>query len=135
MRRSLSYVAGLSALVLGTALAHAELTRVVPTPGTAVTEPTAVTLQFSEPLNTRFSTFRVVAVPTGKTPQEAAKIALNVKGASLTWGTLPTTLPTTTSLIRLPLKPGLARGMYVVAWRILSDDSHPVTDFRTFRVR
>ncbi|MCD0159849.1 copper resistance protein CopC [Deinococcus sp. 14RED07] len=33
------------------------------------------------------------------------------------------------------MKPALPRGLYVVAWKILSDDSHPVTGLRTFTVR
>nr|WP_255673321.1 MULTISPECIES: copper resistance protein CopC [unclassified Deinococcus] len=66
----------LALLVPGTALAHADLTRVTPAAGSTVTAPAAITLQFSEPLTTRFSTFRVMKVPAGTSPQKAADKAL-----------------------------------------------------------
>lgn len=125
----------LALLVPGTALAHADLTRVTPAAGSTVTAPAAITLQFSEPLTTRFSTFRVMKVPAGTSPQKAADKALALEANAAALATRAATLPATAAIIKLPLKPALPRGLYVVAWKILSDDSHPVTGLRTFTVR
>ncbi|MVN88916.1 copper resistance protein CopC [Deinococcus sp. HMF7620] len=132
MRR---HLLGLIALTLGTAQAHAALTRVTPAPGSTGPAPEAVTLQFSEPLSTRFSSFRVMRVPASSTPAQAATAALALKAGVPALATAAVNLPATAALIRLPLKTALPKGVYVVAWKILSDDSHPVTDFRTFTVR
>ncbi|SEJ84976.1 hypothetical protein SAMN04488058_12319 [Deinococcus reticulitermitis] len=122
-------------LLSGAALAHADLTRITPAAGSTVAAPAAVTLQFSEPLTTRFSTFRVMKVPPGTAPQKAADTALALGADAPALANKAGALPATAAVIKLPLKAALPKGLYVVAWKILSDDSHPVTAFRTFTVR
>lgn len=128
MRRLLSLVL---TLLLATALAHTEVTGV--TRGGSAAAPT-VTVTFSEPVELRFSTFRVMAVPAGQSAGGAAAAALKEAAGSARLVNLPLPRLTTAALARLPLRPGLKRGAYVVAWRLLSEDGHPVTGYRTFRV-
>lgn len=135
MRGLFPRLLALALLVSGAALAHADLTRITPAAGTTVAAPATVTLEFSEPLTTRFSTFRVMKVPAGTSPQKAAGQALTLRADAPSLASKAVTLPATAAIIRLPLKAALPRGLYVVTWKILSDDSHPVTDFRTFTVR
>lgn len=135
MRGLFPRLLALALLVSGAALAHADLTRVTPAAGTTVAAPATVTLQFSEPLTTRFSTFRVMKVPAGTSPQKAADKALALEANAAALATRAVTLPATAAIIKLPLKAALPPGLYVVAWKILSDDSHPVTGLRTFTVR
>ena len=37
--------------------------------------------------------------------------------------------------LRIPLRPGLKDGTYVVAWKLLSEDGHPVTGHSVFTVK
>lgn len=60
----------------GLALAHTEVTSVTLTPAASQTAPRTLLLKFSEPIELRFSTFRVVPLPGGKLPADAAKTAL-----------------------------------------------------------
>lgn len=120
---------------LSLALAHTEVTSITPDAKTAVAAPKNVLLQFSEPIELRFSTFRVMAVPTGKTPADAARMALTLKADAPGLANAPFTASNTAARLSLPLKAGLKSGTYVVAWKILSDDGHPVTGQSVFRVK
>ncbi|BDP41418.1 copper resistance protein [Deinococcus aetherius] len=120
---------------LGLALAHTEVTSVTPGPQAAVAAPRSVLLRFSEPIELRFSTFRVMTLPTGKTPEAAAKLALALGADAPELANTPFTARSLAAQLALPLKPGLKSGTYVVAWKILSDDGHPVTGQSVFRVR
>ncbi len=120
---------------LGTASAHTEVTVVSPTSASAVSAPRAVQLSFAEPVNLRFATFRVLPMPSGKTPAEAAKSALALRPDSLqlmNTGPLPSGMA---ARLSLPLKPNLKAGPYLIAWAVLSEDGHPVRGHSLFRVR
>ncbi|PNY79870.1 copper resistance CopC family protein [Deinococcus koreensis] len=120
---------------LSGALAHTEVTVLAPLAGAAVAAPAAVSLRFSEPVNLRFSMFRVMKLPAGQTPEAAAKAALALKAGApqlLTLGTVPRGMA---AQLRLPVKPRLAPGAYLIAWSVLSDDGHPVVGHQVFQVR
>ncbi len=129
------FLALLSVTTLGTALAHSGVTVVSPIPTLAVTAPKAVLLRFGDPLNLRFTSFRVMAMPLGKTPAEAVKLALALKADApqlVNTGAVPTGMA---AQLSLTLKPNLKAGPYLIAWSVLSEDGHPVTGHSLFRVR
>lgn len=123
-------------LALGTlspAVAHTEVTSV-----TLVASPASqrsVLLRFSEPVELRLSTFRVMAIPAGKTPADAAKMALALRADAPELVNVPLTARNVAARLTLPLRSGLKSGAYVIAWKTLSDDGHPVTGQRVFRVQ
>lgn len=117
------------AVAVSAAQAHTEPTTITP-----AKDATAVTLTFSEPINLRFSTFQVLRVPTGKTPADAAKLALRLKADAPELANLNATGGMVARLT-LPLKARLPAGPYVIAWRLLSDDGHPVTGHSSFALK
>ena len=95
------------------AQAHAALTSITPADGARLTKaPTQVVLTFDEPVSTSFA---VVAVTDGSGRSVVAGRA-RVDGATVTQ----------------PLKADLGSGAYTVAYRVVSDDGHPVSDKTTF---
>ena len=125
----------LAALTLSVAAAHTAVSGVTPALNATVTAPKSVTLAFSEPVELRFSTFRVMAVPAGVTVAEDARRALAEKPDSVMLANQPVRLSGAAARLALTLKPRLKPGHYVIAWKILSEDGHPVTGSSTFRVR
>lgn len=125
----------LTALLCSTALAHTEVIAMTPRANTSVSAPNAVTLIISEPVNLRFSTFRVMAVPAGKTAAQASVLALAAKSGALQLANLNPKTSGMAAKISIPLRPSLTPGKYVVAWKLLSDDGHPITGFNTFSVK
>ncbi len=119
----------------GSALAHTEITRIVPGSGAVVSAPRAVTLDLSEPINLRFSQFWVYAVPAGQTPEQFAATVAPTKGCDAARIDTCPQLTGSAARLRLPLKPHLKAGAYVVVWHILSDDGHPVMGQSSFNVR
>ena len=117
MHRAVSL--GLGLALLGAAppgLAHAELLRAMPQPGSVVsTSLPEVRLQFSEGIEGRFSGLSVVA-SNGK---PIATGRAQVQGAAMV---VPITAP-------------LPPGMYRVNWHVLSVDGHKVQGSFTFEVR
>ena len=117
MRYALSL--GLSLALLGSsppALAHAELLRAMPQPGSAIpTSPSEVRLQFSEGIEGRFSGVEVAA-PNGK---RITTGRAQIQGTALV---VPITAP-------------LPPGVYRVNWHVLSVDSHKTQGSFTFEVR
>lgn len=104
-------VAAASALCLQAtpAAAHAVLLRTDPSPQTTVDDrPAAVRLVFSEPVEAVFGAIRLFDVDGGRVPTGEARH--------------PAGTPTELSV---PL-PEIADGTYAVAWRVVSDDGHPV---------
>ncbi|KQR23009.1 copper resistance protein CopC [Deinococcus sp. Leaf326] len=124
----------ITALSLSGALAHTAVTSVTPALNASVSAPKSVQLKFSEPVELRFSTFRVMAMPAGMTGQAAATAALAEKADSAKVVSLPLERVSLAAQLTLPLKANLKAGSYVVAWKILSEDGHPVTGFSTFKV-
>ena len=148
MSRGLRAVAGaavLAVLAAGTAAGHAYLRASSPVEdSTVAVGPSEVRLQFTEPVEVRFSTFKVYPVPAepgwDRRRLNAAAGALvssvlrrtGDEGARADDG-LATTARTTTEVV-IRLKPGLAPGAYVVMWRVLSIDTHTTQGFFVFSV-
>ncbi len=125
----------LAALTLSAASAHTAVSGVTPALNATVTAPKSVTLVFSEPVELRFSTFRVMAVPAGVTVAEAARRALAEKADSAALANVPVKLSGAAARLALTLKPNLKSGQYVIAWKLLSEDGHPVSGQSTFRIK
>ena len=132
MKRFLSW---LLLAALSSALAHTQVTVISPAATLAVAAPRAVRLRFSDPVNLRFSTFRVVPLPVGQTPEAAAGRALALRANApelVNLGPQPTGMA---AQLSLSLKPGLKPGVYLVVWAVLSEDGHPVRGHSLFRVK
>jgi methionine-rich copper-binding protein CopC len=104
----------LTPLVAATgAQAHAVLRSISPADGAQLTQaPTQVVLTFDEPVSTSFATVTVTdasgdSVVSGRTQVDGAKVTRALKG-------------------------DLPSGKYSVAYRVVSDDGHPVSDKTTF---
>lgn len=108
-------------LVLGgatAASAHASLEGTDPQRGSVVaTAPAAVTLTFSEGVSLAADSVRVLD-PRGEAVDDGKPEHVDGKE----------------STARVGLRPGLADGTYTVAWRAVSEDSHPVGGAFTFSV-
>src|SRR5215213_7556457 len=97
------------------ALAHAELVSMTPANGAQLTRPpTEVRMSFTESINLVDNGIRLVDhvganVPT---PQPA------VNGRTVTW----------------PMPPDLPEGPYIITWRVVSADGHPVSGASSFGV-
>jgi copper transport protein len=102
----------------GTASAHATLDSTDPASGTTLPSgPPSVTLRFSEAVSTELGGVKVLD-PAGKRV-DTGNPEHGIGGRST---------------VRVKLLSGLAPGTYTVAWRIVSDDSHPVSGAFTFNV-
>jgi copper transport protein len=100
------------------ASAHAELQSTDPASGTSVAAPPSrVLLKFSESVDIDAGSIRV----------------FDSEGKRVDEGKAPTHPPGEHSSVVLPL-PALHDGTYVVTWRVVSADSHPVHGAFTFRV-
>jgi copper transport protein len=97
------------------ASAHAVLVRSNPTQGTVLdTEPAQVTITFNEPIRAVVDKIRVTG-PDGKRA-DAGKATASEKD------------------LKIPLAAGGPKGTYLVSYRIISADSHPVAGGYTFSV-
>lgn len=147
MPRPLSTLLLTAALTLvGAASAHAEFVSADPAPGSVLSEaPGAVTLTFSEPVETRFSRLKVYplevaeeAVPADPAnPSERERQRLNALAAELVSESLEADDDAearadtgfqgearTAAVVTLGLKSDLEPGLYVVMWEVLSIDTH-----------
>jgi hypothetical protein len=109
-----------SALLLGfgasPASAHAVLEKTSPVEGSTVdTVPSSVSLTFDEPPQTKFSVVHVTG-PDGKRKDAGAILLTNSVVSESFVGTRPA-------------------GRYVVDWRVISDDGHPVSGQFSFTAR
>ncbi|MDH6141455.1 copper transport protein [Kitasatospora sp. GP30] len=108
-------------LLLGTAgpaAAHAALLKTDPAQNSVVaTEPAAVTLTFSEGVTLSGDSLRVLD-PSGKQVDSGNPGHADGKGDTASVG----------------LRAGLADGTYTVAWRAISEDTHPVGGAFTFSI-
>jgi copper transport protein len=104
-----------SFLFASPALAHAELVSMIPANGAQLTgPPTEVRMTFTESINLVDNGIRLVDhvganVPT---PQPT------VNGRTVTW----------------PMPPDLPEGPYIITWRVVSADGHPVSGASSFGV-
>ncbi|MFE9428775.1 copper resistance CopC/CopD family protein [Kitasatospora sp. NPDC006697] len=124
MRKALAWFTTLTAALLlllgsaGAASAHAALLRTDPEQNSVVaTEPAAVTLTFSESVTLSGDSVRVLD-PAGKQVDTGSPGHADGKGDTATVG----------------LRPGLGNGTYTVAWRAVSEDTHPVGGAFTFSI-
>lgn len=125
----------LAALSLGAAFAHTQVTAVTPRANARVTAPKTVTLTFDEPINLRFATFKVVPLPAGADVEQTAAAALARRDdAALRADTAPA-LSGMAARVQLPLHAGLKPGAYLIVWRVVSDDGHPVSGHSVFWVQ
>ncbi|MEU1288744.1 FixH family protein [Kitasatospora sp. NPDC005856] len=123
-RRSAGVLAVLGALLAlmlasaGPASAHAILDSTDPAQNSVIgTAPQAVTLTFSESVSLSGDSVRVLD-PNGKAVDTGNPAHADGKG----------------NTARVGLQSGLANGTYTVAWRAVSDDSHPVGGAFTFSI-
>ena len=94
--------------------AHAALRSITPGDGeTVATAPRAVTLEFNEPIGTSFATVTVTG-PSGNVSQGRPAVDATT--------------------VTQALSSGLQGGDYTVAFRVVSEDGHPVSDTTTFTV-
>jgi copper resistance protein C len=118
-RTTISAIASLALLLSGAtaAFAHAELTRAVPSAGgTVAAAPNEVMVNFSEQLESAFSTI-VVRDSVGKQVDKAdAHIDKDDR-----------------TIMRASLQP-LPRGTYTVKWRVVPVDTHRTEGTFTFSV-
>ncbi|WP_337870224.1 copper resistance CopC family protein [Meiothermus sp.] len=133
---------------MGVVLAHAEYRSSIPTAGaTLKTAPSVVTINFSQAVEVRLSTFKVYLLSA---PPETWGSSTRLKRLArpLVQQVLPlrndgsrrvdtgvTTTARTSKTVTLSLKPGLKPGAYVVMWKNLGVDGHTETDFFVFVYR
>jgi copper transport protein len=104
--------------VVATASAHAYLVKTVPSASVVLTAPpSTVSLTFDEAVEPRFATISVT----------------DAQAHQQTTGP-PTRSPTNPDTLVVPLKPHLPEGWYLVYWRAISIDGHPVQGAFTFAV-
>ena len=102
----------------GTASAHAYLVKTVPSASVVLTAPPPnVQLTFDEAVEPRFATISV-------TDAEAHQQATGP----------PTRSPSNPNTLVVPLKPHMPEGWYLVYWRAISVDGHPVQGAFTFAI-
>ena len=110
--------AAVALTVVATASAHAYLVKTVPSASVVLTAPpSTVSLTFDEAVEPRFATISVT----------------DAQAHQQTTGP-PTRSPTNPDTLVVPLKPHLPEGWYLVYWRAISIDGHPVQGAFTFAV-
>ncbi|ONH26832.1 copper resistance protein CopC [Pseudofrankia asymbiotica] len=99
------------------AWAHAILERATPAGGTAVaTAPANVTLGFSEAVRSDANAIRVIDTHGTRVDTGGAHSGAHA------------------SEVTVALKPGLPKGTYLVSWRVVSADSHPIAGGYAFGI-
>lgn len=120
LRRLLVVLALLSGVLIGAAApaaAHAALLETTPAAEQLVdAAPSEVTLLFSERVGTKLGASKVFD-PSGARADEG-RVSTRRDGREVV----------------VPLKGALPRGTYLVQWRVVSEDSHPITGVFTFSV-
>jgi copper transport protein len=104
-----------SFLFASPALAHAELVSMTPANGAQLTgPPTEVRMTFTESINLVDNGIRLVDHVGAKVPTPQP----TVNGRTVTW----------------PMPPDLPEGPYIITWRVVSADGHPVSGASSFGV-
>lgn len=128
------------------ATAHAYLDAIFPADGAALTEaPREIRLAFSEPIEVRFSTFKVypLAIEPGSDERRMhGAAAVLVSQVLDRRGDEPARVddgfvaPSRTAReVTVRLRPSLRSGAYVTMWKVLSIDTHTTQDYALFIVR
>jgi copper transport protein len=111
----LTLVAVFAVLFASPAAAHAELVSITPANGAQLTSPpTKVQMTFSESVNLIKGGIRLINDSGATVPTSEP----TVRGSRLTWS-LPADLP---------------KGAYVITWRVVSSDGHPVSGASSFGI-
>jgi methionine-rich copper-binding protein CopC len=125
-------------VLLGVALAHSKPVKIVPANGATVVAPKTVSIVFDEGIEGNFSTFKVYGY-TGEVNNTAirafARAKLPLKNDSAARADSGNDAKGGTKTVNIALKPKLAKGVYVVMWRILGEDTHTVDSWSFFRVK
>jgi copper transport protein len=124
LRRGIAALLAMLAALMGVgvamatpAQAHAALIRTTPADGSIVQRaPSEVTLEFGEPVGIGLGSVRVVDSDGRRVDRGAVTQADGNR------------------LVRAELRAGLADGTYLVQWRVVSSDSHPVSGAFTFSI-
>jgi copper transport protein len=118
MKRALLLVALAAVALPGSAWAHAALLKTVPSASVTVnTPPKHVALTYSEAVAPRFA---IVSVTDAAGTQET--VGRPARSAS------------SPDELDVPLAPHLHQGWYLVFWRVISEDGHPVRGAFTFAI-
>jgi copper resistance protein C len=130
-----------SFLLAGVVLAHSYLSNSSILANSILkTMPDKLTLEFSEPLELGFSSFKIYKLETKSTGEKlkleaqalvARVLALKNDLAKRADAGLETTA-SEAAVVKLKLKPNQKSGIYVVMYRVLSVDTHITQDFFTF---
>jgi copper resistance protein C len=132
-------------VLTGVAFAHSYLaSSSIPANSIVKTVPERLTLEFTEPLELNFSTFKVYKLETKTTDAEKLKLetqalvdrvlVLKNDTSSRSDDGLETAR-VEAAVVKLKLKPKLKAGRYVVMYRVLSVDTHITQDFFSFTIR
>jgi copper transport protein len=115
---AIAAVVGVSAVVPSVASAHAYLIRTVPAAsGVLDAPPPNVQLTYDEAVEPRFAIISVT----------------NAAGRQETTGSVHRS-PANPDVLVVPLRPGLPQGWYLIYWRAISVDGHPVQGAFTYAV-
>jgi methionine-rich copper-binding protein CopC len=117
MRKTFLIAAGVSAILVGQAQAHARLIQATPKVGTTVAAPKALTLKYSEEL-----------VPAASSVKVAGP-----SGAAVATG--PLALDKTRRVVTVPFTATLAAGAYKVTWHMKTEDGHETDGDFAFKVK
>jgi methionine-rich copper-binding protein CopC/uncharacterized protein YcnI len=111
----LTLVAVFAVLFASPAAAHAELVSITPANGAQLTSPpTKVQMTFTESVNLIKGGIRLINDSGATVPTSEP----TVRGSTLTW----------------PLPADLPKGAYVITWRVVSSDGHPVSGASSFGI-
>ena len=107
--------------IAGTANAHPKLLSVTPAANATIAAPAHINLRFSEKLMPAFSKaeLTMAAMPGMGAMKMASATTVAVDGKTLV----------------VTPKTRLARGRYIVGWRVVSSDTHKVTGRTAFAVK
>jgi copper resistance protein C len=125
-------------MLSGMVFADSKPTKIVPANGASVSAPKAVSIAFNEGIEGRFSTFKVYPY-TGEVNNNAirafARAKLPLKNDTAARADVNHNAVSSTKNVQIQLKPNLAKGVYVVMWRILGADTHIVEGWSFFRIK
>jgi methionine-rich copper-binding protein CopC len=133
-----------SLVLTGVAIAHSYLSNSSILPNSILkTSPERVRLEFSEPLEINFSSFKLYKLRINPTDPDKRKLEIETlvnrvmtlknDDSSRSDDGLETTA-SQASVVTLKLKPKLKAGFYVLMYRVLSVDTHITQDYFSFKI-
>lgn len=144
-----------SILILSSiSLAHTSVVKLTPKRNAVVSNIASIDLKFNEPINLRFSRIAVYRLPIAKSVRDllyinkaaaaySKNLLTNIRNSAVNDRDLvsrPISLATLAKLgktkaVSVKLIDDLSQGHYLIIWRILSADGHPVTGYSPFRIK